>query len=85
MEMVFPADVNKIFIPRELDGSKGKLVLEVAHRDPNAVLFWHMDNQFKKETHYFHQIAIDPSAGWHTITIVDGKGNMLVKKFKVLE
>ncbi|NJO70072.1 MAG: hypothetical protein HC830_13025 [Bacteroidetes bacterium] len=30
MEIVYPADVSKIFIPKELDGSKGSLVIEVA-------------------------------------------------------
>ncbi len=85
MEIVYPADVYKIFIPRELDGSKGKFVLEVAHRNPRATLFWHLDDEFIAETHYFHQLAISPEPGWHKITIVDNEGNSLVKKFQVLE
>lgn len=85
MEIVYPADVYKIFIPRELDGSKGKFVLEVAHRNPKASLFWHVDDKFVAETHYFHQLAINPAPGWHKITIVDNEGNSLEKKFQVLE
>lgn len=85
MEIVFPAEVSKVYIPKELDGTRGKLVLEVAHRDPGAELFWHLDDQFLTETHYFHQVAIDPAGGWHKITIMDGKGNILVKNFQVMD
>jgi penicillin-binding protein 1C len=85
MEIVYPADVYKIFIPRELDGSLGKFVLEVAHRNPKATLFWHVDGKFVAETQYFHQLAINPGSGWHKITIVDNEGNSMEKKFQVLD
>lgn len=85
MEIVYPAEVYKVFIPRELDGSKGKLVIEVAHRNSNAILFWHVNNEFVTQTKYYHQVALSPGAGWNTITIVDDAGNSLVKKFQVLE
>lgn len=85
MEIVYPADVYKIYIPRELDGTIGKFVLEVAHRNPKATLFWHLDDKFIAQTHYFHQLAVSPGAGWHKITIVDNEGNNLEKKFQILE
>ena len=85
MEIVYPADVYKIFIPKELDGSKGKLVIEIAHRNPKASLFWHLDDVFLAETNFFHQLAITPNPGWHTLSVVDGFGNYLNKKFFVLE
>ncbi|NJK96502.1 MAG: hypothetical protein HC905_17725 [Bacteroidales bacterium] len=53
MEIVYPADVSKIFIPKELDGSKGSLVIEVAHRNPDAHLYWHVDDEFLTETSVF--------------------------------
>jgi penicillin-binding protein 1C len=85
MEIVYPAEVHKVYIPRELDGSKGKLVIEVAHRNSNATLFWHVDNDFVAQTKYYHQLALSPGGGLHTITIIDDAGNSLVKKFQVLE
>lgn len=84
MEMVYPADVYKIFIPKELNGTRGNLVLEVAHRDPKAILYWHVDDDFFCETRFFHQVAINPKPGWHKVTIVDNSGNTLVKKFQVM-
>ncbi|HEX3009481.1 MAG TPA: penicillin-binding protein 1C [Bacteroidales bacterium] len=84
MEIVYPAEIYKIYIPKELDGSRGKLVIEVAHRDPKATLYWHLDDDFLIETRYFHQVAISPAPGWHKITIVDSFGNVLVKKFLIL-
>jgi penicillin-binding protein 1C len=85
MEIVYPAEVYKIYIPRELNGAKGNLVIEVAHRNPKATLYWHIDDEFMFETTYFHQIAISPSPGMHKITIIDNFGNTLIKKFQVLE
>lgn len=85
MEIVYPADVYKIYIPRELNGSRGNLVIEVAHRNPKATLYWHIDDEFMYETNYFHQIAISSPPGVHKITIIDNFGNTLIRNFQILE
>ncbi len=83
MEFVFPRDAEKIFVPRELNGTPGKVVFEVAHRDPQAHLFWHLDDVYLGETRSPHQFCLNPVSGYHTITLVDGEGNRLVKRFEI--
>jgi penicillin-binding protein 1C len=85
MEIVYPAEVSKVFIPTELSGAKGSLVIEIAHRNPNATLYWHLDDEYLEETRIFHQLAFRPSPGWHKLTVIDDQGHLLVKKFEILE
>lgn len=85
MEIVYPADVSKVYIPTELSGAKGNLVIEIAHRNPNATLYWHLDDEYLEETRIFHQLAFRPSPGWHKLTVIDDQGHVLVKKFEILE
>ena len=73
-EIVVPEWNSKLIIPRELDGSEGKLVLEVAHRDPGAEIFWHLDNLYLGSTRKFHQYAVNCSPGQHKLTVVDNRG-----------
>lgn len=84
MEFIYPSTKSKIHVPRELDGSIGKTVFEVAHRNPESIIYWHMDETYVGETTNVHQMAFSPSPGMHTITLVDGNGEMLTSKFEIL-
>jgi penicillin-binding protein 1C len=85
MQLIFPANHTKLFIPRELNGEMGKVVFKVAHRDSKSTLFWHLDNQYAGTTRFFHEMQFSPAAGLHSLTLVDEKGNRLVSKFEVLK
>jgi penicillin-binding protein 1C len=84
MDVIYPKDHTKIFIPRELDGSKGKSVFEVAHREPGIKIFWHLDDKYIGETRNTHRMEIDPAPGKHTMTLVDENGESLSWKFEVI-
>ena len=42
-------------------------------------------NEFLGETKTIHHMEIHPSAGKHTLTLVDGNGESLVKEIEVIE
>ena len=84
-EIIYPENHAKLFIPRTIDGSAGNIVLEAVHRDANASLFWHLDDEFLGETKYFHQWTIDPTPGLHRLTLVDENGNERNVEFEILE
>ena len=50
MDVIYPKDLTKIFVPVELNGSKGKAVFKIAHRNSNAIIFWHLDDTYIGET-----------------------------------
>jgi penicillin-binding protein 1C len=85
MEFIYPSDFVKIFIPRGFEGEKGSIIFEIAHRNPNASVFWHVDNRFIATTQNKHQISISPGVGVHYITVVDNEGRSLTKKFEIVD
>ncbi len=85
IDFLYPNTGTRVYIPVDLSGSKGRVVFEVAHRDPDAKLFWHLDDRFLGTTQSFHQQALDISHGLHTITVVDERGNRLQRQFEVLD
>lgn len=84
MDLIYPKDNSKIYIPYELDGSQGEVVLEAAHRIHDATIYWHIDQEYIGTTKYIHQIGIHPEQGEHILTLVDESGNMLQKKIEIL-
>lgn len=84
MEMIYPRDESRIFVPRELDGQLGSTIFQVAHRDPKAVVYWHLDGQYIGSTKKMHRLPFAPGEGAHMITIVDEQGEMLERAFEVI-
>ena len=85
MEFIYPRDNSKIFVPIELDNTQGKTVFEVAHRTPEAVLYWHLDGVFIGSTQHNHQMALSPPLGKHTLVIVDNQANYISKTFEIVQ
>ena len=85
MELISPENAEQILIPMELDGALGKLAVEVAHRNVNAIIYWNLDDEFLGTTEGIHQKELSPSSGNHVLTLVDSEGNTLVKEFEVVE
>lgn len=83
IELVYPEEGARIFIPREVSGEKGNTIFTATHRNSNSVLYWHLDDQFVGTTRQFHKIALNPSEGTHTITVVDENGESLTRNFSV--
>lgn len=84
MEMIYPREGMAMYIPRELDGSAGRAVFEVAHRDFGNRIFWHLDGEYLGETRQNHQMALSPEKGFHTLTLVDEDGNTLTRVFEIV-
>ena len=54
------------------------------HRDPEATLHWHLDDRYVGSTSMIHEQALDMGLGWHTLTVVDERGNSARRKIEVL-
>jgi penicillin-binding protein 1C len=79
-----PEPDSQVYIPRELDGSEGKIVFSAAHREETEVIYWHLDGDYLGETNSFHEMEARPVAGIHVLTLVDSRGNTLTRRFTVL-
>jgi penicillin-binding protein 1C len=84
MEVIYPKDDAKIYVPLEADGSRGRMICNAAHRVPGMKIFWHLDDQYVGETQDFHQMSLNPPPGKHILTLVDGNGNTINVGFEIL-
>jgi penicillin-binding protein 1C len=85
MDLIYPRHSARVYVPYELDGTRGELVLEAAHRDPSSTIHWHLDEEYLGSTNHLHQLGIVPARGWHTLVLVDENGNSLEHRFEVID
>ncbi|WPV02419.1 penicillin-binding protein 1C [Mucilaginibacter sp. cycad4] len=85
MEVIYPKNGAKIYVPLEADGTRGRMICNAAHRQPGMKIFWHLDDQYVGETRDLHQMALNPPPGKHILTLVDGNGNTISIEFEVLK
>ncbi len=83
--VLYPPQDATIFLPIELDGTRGRIVLEASHRDGQAEIFWHLDEEYVGTTVSPHQISVSPTPGEHRLTLVDQAGARVVRRFTVLD
>lgn len=85
MEFIYPHEWTKLFIPVDLDGTAGKLIFELAHRQNNSTIYWYIDEKYIGKTNNIHQQEIRETAGWHKLTVTDDMGNSISKSFYLVE
>ncbi len=85
MEIIYPQAGMKIYVPVEIDGSKGKTIFTATHKNSQAKIFWSLDDQFVGSTERYHQLALSPAPGMHVLTLTDDKGNSISRSFQIIE
>jgi penicillin-binding protein 1C len=84
MDMIYPKDNSRMYIPVDLGGKPGSTIFKAAHRNPGAVVYWYLDDRFLGMTVSTHQMALSPDAGIHTLTLVDQQEERVVVHFEIL-
>lgn len=84
MDFIYPKPDARLFIPRDFDGSPGSSIVELAHRNRNASVFWHLDGVFIGTTTGVHRLPINPGEGSHVLTVVDDEGQSIEGRFTVI-
>lgn len=84
MDLIYPRGSARLYVPIDLDARRGRTVFEAVHRDPEATVFWHLDQDYLGQTREFHKLDVDPAPGRHTLLLVDNKGERLEHVFEVL-
>lgn len=84
LKMIYPFEDAKIYVPVELDGTTGRTVLEAVHRNPETLVYWHLNGEFKGVTSRFHQLSVLPEPGKHKLVLVDENGERLTIEFDVI-
>lgn len=83
--LLYPHADTKLYVPRNLEGKTEKVVIEATHRDPDAILYWHINGSYVGQTHTIHQFEISAVAGICYLTIMDQNGASLAKRLEFFE
>ncbi len=85
LDIIYPDEKAKIYVPLEMNGERGRTIFSATHSDRKAKLFWYLDDEYIGTTTQFHQMAVTPSAGLHTLTITDENGERAERHFEILD
>jgi penicillin-binding protein 1C len=85
LQLIYPRAFTEIYVPKTLDGSRGKTVFKAAHRNEEATIFWHIDQQYIGKTQHFHHLECAPGPGMHELVLMDEGGNTVRQKFEIVE
>lgn len=77
MQFIYPQSNARVFLPKQMDGSKGEIIFDLAHSHNDAVVYWHLDDKYVGTTRTFHKMGMSPTSGKHSVTVVDNEGNTL--------
>ncbi len=74
IEIIYPQPGRVLVAPKSLEGEAQSLVFTAVHRDRNAVLFWHLDDEYLGATSLEHKLSVRPAPGRHRLTVIDEHG-----------
>ena len=83
MDMIYPANNSKLYIPVDIDGKPGSVIFKLAHRNPQAIVYWSLDGKYIGSTTQLHQMELRPDKGLHRLNMVDQNGETLNLKFTI--
>lgn len=83
MQFIYPYRNGSLSPTRNWKGETEPIFFELAHRDRDATVYWHLDEDLVATTKTFHTTALVVPPGSHQITVVDEHGNRLRKRFQV--
>ncbi|MEI6122365.1 MAG: penicillin-binding protein 1C [Bacteroidota bacterium] len=85
LDMIYPKNNSRIYIPVDINGTRQKLVFKAADNTPSIKIYWYLDNTFIGITQDFHQMGLTPPPGMHQLTLVNQKGISLTINFEIID
>lgn len=85
MQMIYPKNGSKLFLPRNLDGTKNEIVFKLAHAKSDELVYWHLDGSFMGTTKGTHNRVMFTGVGSHKLTIIDTDGNEIIIEFEIID
>ena len=84
MRFAYPSDGAVLSPAKQIDGTIPGIRCEIVHSRNDAVVYWHIDNEYLGETVDLHNMVIDIPSGFHRLTAVDNEGNKEEITIKIL-
>lgn len=85
LEIVYPRNDFKIYIPIDESGNRSRCIFKAAHKNAEATLYWYLDGEFIGNTQKYHQMSVLPAKGKHELTITDNLGETQKCSFELID
>ena len=83
IEIIYPQQGITVVTTVGLDGREQGVVVRAAHRDPSALIYWHLDDEFMGTTRGEHELHLRPAPGRHVLVAMDEGGATRTVLFNV--
>ncbi|WP_435413947.1 penicillin-binding protein 1C [Polaribacter aestuariivivens] len=83
MKFIYPTEKSTIFLPKDFNGIKNKVVFKVAHSNNDASLFWYLNTTFLGKTYQKHEFSTTIKRGKYTLTVIDNLGNEISQTIEI--
>jgi len=80
--ILYPSNRSEVIIPKDFDRQYEKVLAEAVHNDPEATLFWHLDEEYIGTTTNKHKLPLELSPGKHSLTVLDLNGSKANVRFE---
>ncbi len=77
MEFIFPKKNEIVLLAKNFGENLNEVIFKIAHRSPETIVYWYIDEKFIGSTETFHEIALAPKPGSYVLTATDQEGNEL--------
>lgn len=84
LALIYPYANVDIYLPREVEQTRGQSVWRATHRNPQAKIYWHLNDTFLGTTVGKHELLVSPKPGQYTLTLVDDQGESISRKIRIL-
>ncbi len=84
MDIVYPKEGSRIFIPKGLSGDTQHIVFESVHRNPEKTVYWHIDGNFMGTSKKNHHFGLNVNKGKHILTLIDEDGEVITRNFEII-
>lgn len=83
VDIIYPSQAARLFVPRDIDGTYQRVTLRAAHSASDATLYWYLDQAFLGATVGDHTVSADIARGRHTLQVIDHAGHARQVSFTV--
>lgn len=83
MEFLIPKDNTTFYLTKDFKEAENGLVLKVVHSNAKSIIYWHLNDEYIRETETIHEISITPKQGTYVITAIDNMGNEIKSRIKI--
>ena len=83
MEFIIPNEDTTFYLTKDFDEQHNNLILKLVHSNPNATVYWYVNNTYIKSTTTLHEVEIALNEGAYIITALDENANEIKREIKI--